>query len=514
MFVTGGLFIYTSVVFGGAPDGGWFGYAPLSVFGGQGPARHRMDFYSLGLQIVGVGTIASGLNVIVTTLNMRAPGMRMLRLPVFTWTALITSSLIVFALPILAAALLMLSFDGMFGTSFFDPGVGGDPMLWQHLFWLFGHPEVYLMILPAWGVVSEVLPVFSRKPLFGYSAVVFSSVAIGFMGFGVWTHHMFTSAIGPVARSGFALASMAIAVPTGIKIFNWTFTMWGGKLRFATAMLFAMGLVVQFTIGGLSGVMHAVAPHNYQQTDTYFVVAHFHYVLFGGALFGLISGLYFWWPKVFGRFLDERLGKINFWTMVVGFNLTFFPMHLSGLYGQPRRTYTYSAELGPAVHGLNLAATIGAFILAAAFLVLLLNIVMSFRRPAEAPPDPWDGRTLEWLTSSPPPPHNYDRIPLVEHRDEAWYRKYSEDAAGRASPRAPDQARALAPDAVEMPAPSYWPLLAASGLPLVGYGIMYGVADNDGLGWPLLVLGTVLFLTAMFGWMIEPLHETDDVHAA
>jgi len=293
-------------------------------------------FYAVGLQILGVISLASAVNFITTILNMRAPGMTFMRLPVFVWMALVANFLVMFAMPIIAAALVMLQFDTVFGAQFFQPSTGGDPILWQHLFWLFGHPEVYILILPAMGIVSEVLPVGSRKPLFRYAAVVFAGVAIGFIGFGVWAHHMFVSAIGPVARSGFALSTMFIAVPTGIKIFNWVFTMWGGKLRFHTPMLFAIGFLAMFTIGGLSGVTHAIVPHNAQQTDTYYVVAHLHYVLVGGALFGLIAGFYYWFPKVTGRLMSERLGRLHFWTWLLGTNLTFGPMHLAGLLGQPR----------------------------------------------------------------------------------------------------------------------------------------------------------------------------------
>ncbi|MEY3020116.1 MAG: cytochrome c oxidase subunit, partial [Actinomycetota bacterium] len=296
MFFFGGIFLYSSFLLGGAPNGSWVGYAPLST-----NAVSNMTFYAVGLQILGVSSLAASINFIVTILNMRAPGMTFMRMPMFIWMALVTSFLLLFAVPIIAVALFMLQFDASFGTQFFQPASGGDPMLYQHLFWLFGHPEVYIMVLPAMGIVSEVLPTFSRKPLFGYAAMAFAGAAIGFIGFGVWAHHMFTSAIGPVSRAAFGLATMFIAVPTGIKVFNWVFTMWGGKIRFTTAMLFSVGFVSMFTIGGLSGVSHSIVPHNAQQHDTYYVVAHFHYVLFGGALFGLISGIYYWFPKVTGR---------------------------------------------------------------------------------------------------------------------------------------------------------------------------------------------------------------------
>ncbi|MGH8914977.1 MAG: cbb3-type cytochrome c oxidase subunit I, partial [Acidimicrobiia bacterium] len=310
-FLAGGLFLYSSFLLGGAPDGGWFGYAPNT--GLSASPGHGIDFWSLGLQITGIASLTGAVNLIVTCLNMRAPGMTLMRMPVFTWMALIAQFLLLFAIPVITVALFLLMFDRLFGANFFVVEAGADPLLWQHLFWMFGHPEVYILVLPAFGIASEVIPVFSRKPLFGYPFMVFSGIAIGFMGWGVWAHHMFASGVGPVSVAAFSLSTMFIAVPTGVKIFNWIGTLWKGKLSFTVAMLFSVGLVSQFTIGGLSGVMHAVAPADTQQTDTYFVVAHFHYVLFGGALFGIMGGMYYWWPKVFGHMLNERLGKIHFW---------------------------------------------------------------------------------------------------------------------------------------------------------------------------------------------------------
>ncbi|MEX1179170.1 MAG: cytochrome c oxidase subunit I, partial [Nitriliruptor sp.] len=424
-YLFGGIFLYSSFVLGGAPNGGWTGYQPLSQ-----DAVSNMGFYAIGLQLLGVSSLAAAVNFITTILNMRAPGLTFMRLPVFIWMALVTNFLLLFAMPIIAVALFMLQFDTLFGAQFFDPATGGDPILWQHLFWLFGHPEVYIMILPAMGIVSETLPVFSKKPLFGYAAVVFAGAAIGFIGFGVWAHHMFTSAIGPVARSAFALTTMFIAVPTGIKIFNWVFTMWGGKLRLNTAMLFSIGFVSMFTIGGLSGVTHAIVPHNAQQHDTYYVVAHFHYVLFGGALFGLIAGMYYWFPKVTGKLMGEGLGKLHFWTWLIGFNLTFGPMHMSGLLGQPRRTAVLPVELGGEVELYNLLSTLGVAVLAVSAMIFLVNLLKSIKGGEPSGLDPWDARTLEWLTHSPPKVHNFDAIPTVTHRDEFWHRKYAEDETG------------------------------------------------------------------------------------
>ena len=312
--------------------------------------------------MLGIGSVATAVNFFVTILNMRAPGMTMMRMPVFVWMILVIAFLTLFAMPPVTAALIMVFMDRNFHTNFFNAAAGGDPLMYQNLFWIFGHPEVYILILPGMGIVSEILPVFSRKPLFGYSIVVFSGIAIGFLGWGVWAHHMFASGLGPVAVSAFGLSTMLIAIPTGVKIFNWLATVWGGAVRLRTPMLFALGFIAQFTIGGLSGVMHSIVPSDTQQTDTYFVVAHFHYVLFGGLVFAVFGGFYYWWPKVFGKMLNEKMGKLNFWLMVVGFNLTFFPMHFLGFEGQPRRTYTYPSGMG--WDTLNLLATIGAFIIA------------------------------------------------------------------------------------------------------------------------------------------------------
>jgi cytochrome c oxidase subunit I len=520
-FLCGGLFLYSSVLFGGLPDGGWFGYAPLSILGGDPSgftlaraAANRMLFYSLGLQILGVASIAGSVNLIVTALNLRASGMTFMRMPLFAWMTLITSMLTLFAMPIIGVALWMLLFDLRFGSTFFQPAAGGDPMLWQHLFWLFGHPEVYIMALPAFGAVSEVMPTFSRKPLFGYPVMVFSGVAIAFIGFGVWAHHMFTTGMGPVANTAFAVSSMIIAVPTGVKIFNWIGTMWGGQLRFRVPMLFAIAFVAQFVVGGLSGVLQTVAPHNYQQHDTYFVVAHFHYVLLGGSLFGLFAGIYYWWPKITGRLLDERAGKVHFWVMAVGFNLTFFPMHWIGLQGMPRRVFTYPTGMG--WDGWNLAATIGAFAIAVSVAIFLGNVAWTARHGSHAGPDPWDGRTLEWITSSPPPAHNFDALPIVSARDELWHRKHvmidrsvqrsesattsAQQSPRRPHPRADD--RAVVEAAPRLPSPSYYPLIAATGLPITAYGVLLPGA----LQVALLAAGAAILLFGLFGWAFEPSH--------
>jgi cytochrome c oxidase subunit 1 len=500
-FLLGGLFLYSSFFLGGSPDGGWFGYANLST---ELPG-HGMDFYAIGLQIVGLSSLVAAVNFIVTILNERAPGLSLMRMPVFTWMTLVVQFLLLFALPVLAIALFQLTFDRLFGTLFFQPQAGGDPILWQHLFWLFGHPEVYVLILPAMGIVSEVLPVFSRKPLFGYAAVVFSGIAIGFMGWGVWAHHMFTVGLGPVANAAFALSTMFIAVPTGVKIFNWLGTVWGGSIRFTTPMLFAIGFVAMFIIGGLSGVTHAIVPSDMQQQDTYYVVAHFHYVLFGGALFGLFSGAYYWFPKVTGRLLSEGWGKLHFWLMLIGFNLTFGPFHILGLQGMRRRVPTYPEGVG--WDFWNFVSTVGSFIIAASILAFMINVIRSITRGREAGADPWDARTLEWLTPSPPPHYNFAEVPVVRHRDEVWHRKYAEDERGRPVPVVAGAANGHDDSEedgeehhdIHMPDPSFFPLLASLGIPVIGYGLIYW--------WPLAIVGGLITLGGLFGWSLEPVAE-------
>ena len=494
VFLVGGIFLYSSFFLGGAPDGGWFGYAPLSTsLPGNG-----MTFYSLGLQILGVASLAGAVNFIVTIINMRAPGMTFFKMPVFIWMSFVTSFLLLFAMPVIAVALFQLMFDRAFDANFFNPAAGGDPLLWQHLFWLFGHPEVYIMILPAMGIVSDILPTFARKPIFGYAAIVFAGAAIGIMGWGVWAHHMFAVGLGPVGNSVFAATTMFIAVPTGVKIFNWLGTLWGGDIRFKTPLLFSVGFVALFIIGGLSGVSHAIVPHDAQQTDTYYIVAHFHYVLFGGALFGLMGGFYYWWPKIFGWMLGEGLGKLHFWLFFIGMNLTFGPMHIVGLQGQPRRTYTYPEGMG--WDFWNLIETIGAFTIALSMVVFLVNIVVSRAKNEEAGDDPWDARTLEWAMSSPPPEHNFDTIPIVRERDDFWDQKY-----GRREEQ-PQPVIAGGADGheehIHLPSPSYFPMFASFGMPVAAYGVIY---FNEWSFAPLVIgAGLLITLLSLMGWVLEP----------
>ena len=488
VFLAGGLFLNSSFLFGAAPDQGWYGYANLTSR--QYSPGPNVDFWLLGLQILGVASLAAAVNFFVTIVNLRAPGMKLMRMPMFTWMSFITQVLLLLAFPVITVALILLMFDRFFGTHFFVPSGGGDPLLWQHMFWIFGHPEVYILILPAFGVVSEVLPVFSRKPLFGYAAMVFSGVFIAFLGFGVWSHHMFTTGMGPIADTFFSLTTMLIAIPTGVKIFNWLGTVWGGSLQFKTPLYFALGFIAMFTMGGISGVMHSVAPHDLQQTDTYFVVAHFHYVLFGGSIFALTAGAYYWWPKMFGKLLDERLGKVHFWLMFIGFNLTFFPMHFVGLLGMPRRVYTYQPGLG--FEWLNQMETAGALVLFLAFSVFLVNIIKTTRSGAKAPADPWNGATLEWSIPSPPQEWNFDQIPVVHSRDPLWELKRER---GGPLPEPPLTSGA----GIHLPNPSYWPLVAAVGV----LGLFVGLLMQHRLGpWGIIAGVSVLFF-GVFNWLFE-----------
>jgi len=423
LFLFGGLLLYFSFFGGGAPDAGWFSYAPLS----EKPysSHPGLDYWALALLAIGVGTVAAGLNLIVTIVTLRVKGMTIRRLPLFVWMVLVNSFLIIFALPPLNASLVMLLVDRQLNAHFFTQLGGGSPLLWQHYFWSFGHPEVYIMVLPAFGFISEVIPVFSRQPIFGYGFVAASTVAIALLSFGVWAHHMFAVGLGHGWDLAFGASSMLIAVPTGVKIFNWIATMWGGAIRFTTAMWFAIAFLITFTIGGLSGVAFAVVPIDWQVTDTYFVVAHMHYVLFGGTLFSVFAAAYYWFPKMSGRMLSERWGKVHFWLTFIGFNATFLIQHFLGLAGMPRRVYTYP-DL-PFWGVMNLISTVGAFLLGLAVSVFLFNLFISYKNGEPAGDNPWDAWTLEWATTSPPPTENFVRVPPVKSRRPLWDLKHPEN---------------------------------------------------------------------------------------
>ncbi|HEX4748488.1 MAG TPA: cytochrome c oxidase subunit I [Bryobacteraceae bacterium] len=430
IFLLGGFLLYFSYIGGGglsgagsAPDMGWFAYAPLTEKAfSRGAAA---DYWALGVLVSGLGSIASAINVVATTLCMRCPGMTLSRMPMFVWVMLVDSWLIIVALPPLSAAQIMLELDRHLGANFFDTQSGGSAVLWQHMFWIFGHPEVYILIFPAFAILSEVIPIFSRKPLFGRPAMVGAVVAIGFISLGVWAHHMFCVGMTSWSNTFFAASSMLVGVPTGIKIFNWTATMYGGKLKMETPLLFCIGFLLQFLVAGLTGIMLAVAPFDWQLHDSYFVVAHFHFTLVGGLVFGLFAGIYYWFPKVTGKLLDEKLGKWHFWLFCVGFNLTFIPLHWVGMLGMPRRTFTYFPGRG--WETWNLIASIGVLFQTAGILVFVWNLLKSSLRGVQAPDDPWDAWTLEWATSSPPAEYNFEKLPVVRSSRPLWDLKHPND---------------------------------------------------------------------------------------
>ncbi|HEY1793139.1 MAG TPA: cytochrome c oxidase subunit I [Opitutaceae bacterium] len=488
----------------GAPDAGWFGYAPLTTR--TFSPSHAIDMWVMGLQLLGVASIAAALNFIVTIINMRAPGMTMMRLPVFTWMTLFTSFLIVLSFPAITIALIEIMMDRLFGTNFFEVSNGGLPILWQHLFWVFGHPEVYILILPAMGIISEILPTFARKPLFGYPIVVFSGASIGFLGFGVWSHHMFTTGMGTAATAAFAFMTMAIAVPTGVKMFNWIGTLWGGHLRMRTPMMFAIGFLWMFMIGGLSGIMHAAAPADAQQHGSYFVVAHFHYVLIGGSLFALFAGIHYWFPLMFGRKVSEFWGKLSFWVIFIGFNVTFFPMHFLGLEGMPRRTFTYDSNMG--WNTGNFWATMGAITLGVGVAIYFITLIYTYYKGERTIKDPWDARTQEWSLPNPPPEYNYAVIPTVHARDSWWYTKrHLDEYKKETSDHLKDDE---GHGGIHMPFQSIYPFFAGCGIFIASVGIAIvdfaDPAKYPGFWGPkvatTIVGGAIMFISVVL-WAIE-----------
>ncbi len=482
MFFFGGIFLNLSWFMGGAPDAGWTSYASLSL----ASPGHGIDFYALGLQISGGGTLIAGINFLVTIINMRAPGMTYMRMPLFTWSTFVASALILFAFPPLTVGLFFMIFDRMFGANFFDHTMGGNTIIWEHLFWIFGHPEVYILILPAFGIFSEIFATFSRKRLFGYSAMVFATVLIGFLGFMVWVHHMFTVGMGPTANAIFAVATMAIAVPTGVKIFNWLLTMWGGSIKFTTAMLYAVGFIPTFVAGGVTGIMQAAAPLDYQLHDSYFIVAHFHYVIVGGVVLGLLAGLHFYWPLMFNTMLNETLGKLTFWLFFIGFHLTFFIQHFLGLLGMPRRVFTYGANQGWDLY--NAISSFGAIFMAIGVAILVANIFMTISKNQAVGNDPWgDGRTLEWAIPQPVPFYNFKQTPLVRGLDTFWIEKQEGNKEGMlyAEPISD----------IHMPNNSIIPFVMSFGLFVGAFGALF----NGEKSWaiPVLILGLIITFIAM-----------------
>ncbi|HEX6925427.1 MAG TPA: cytochrome c oxidase subunit I [Longimicrobiaceae bacterium] len=493
VYLIGGLFLYSGFILNTGPDSGWFSYVPLA--GPEYSPGKRMDVWAQTVTFTEIAAIIAGIELIVTILKQRAPGMSLHRMPLYVWAILVTSFVVLFAMPSVALASQMLAFDRLVGTHFFNPAEGGDPFLWQHLFWFFGHPEVYIMFLPAAGFASEIIPVFARRKMFGHTAVVLALVATGFISFGLWVHHMFATGLPQLSQSFFTAASLMIAIPSGVQVFCWIATLWAGRPRFDTPLLFVLGFIALFVLGGITGVMVGSVPFDQQVHDTYFVVAHLHYVQVGAFVFPLFAAFYFWFPKVTGRMLSERAGKWNFWLFFLGVNITFFPMHFLGMMGMTRRIYTYLPETGWG--DLNLLATAGAMLIAASVVVFLGNIAWSLRRGGLAGENPWDAHTLEWATSSPPPPYNFTHLPVVEGLYPVWERSAERPVVTGLSAERREILVTTVLDAEpdsrhENPGPSIWPLLSA--LPV-------GVTFIGGIFTPwAFVIGPALMLPALIGW--------------
>ncbi len=490
VYLFGGIFITVPIFFLVAPNGGWFGYTPLTTKA-YSPGIN-IDFWVIGLQILGVSSLAAAFNFITTIINLRAPGMTLMRMPMFTWMSFVVQFLVILAFPVITIALVFLLFDRFFGTMFYTTAAGADPLLWQHLFWIFGHPEVYILILPAFGLVSEVLPTFSKKPLFGYPVMVYSGILIGVLGFGVWAHHMFAVGMGAIADSVFAVSTMLIAIPTGVKIFNWIGTMAQGQLRFTTAMKFAIGLVALFTIGGISGVMHSSPPADLQQTDSYFIVAHFHYVLFGGSIMGIMAGIYYYFPKMTGRLMNERLGNWHFWLNFIAMNLTFFPMHYSGMLGMPRRVYTYDS--GQGWDTFNLISSIGAYMLVAATLIFVYNFFASRKRGEIAGANPWGAGTLEWTIPSPVPEYNFAVLPTVTSRYPLWEGSEKDAESARINSQEGKTAEELG---IILPYSTIKPMIVALSMVVMFCGLITTMA--------LTFLGAAIMVVSLYSWLLSPL---------
>jgi cytochrome c oxidase subunit 1/cytochrome c oxidase subunit I+III len=492
VFLLAGVFMYASFFMGQAPNAGWFNYTPLSSV--QYNPGFNVDFYCLGLIFLGIATTVGAANSIVTILKLRAPGMSVDRMPLFMWSSLTMSAAVIFSMPPLTFALGFLELERRWNFVFFDPSHGGSALLWQHLFWVFGHPWVYIVFLPATGMLSMVIPTFCRRPMVGHSFMALATVVTGLIGFGVWVHHMFATGLPQLSMSFFGAASMTVSIPSAVTIFGWLATMWYGRVVFATPMLFAMGFIFQFVIGGISGVMTAAVPFDWQITDTYFIVAHIHYVLAGGTLFGVMAGIYYWAPKMFGFMMSERLGKTSFWIMFVGFNVAFFPMHISGLLGMPRRVYTYSEASGFA--SMNMVSTIGAYVLAIGLLVTLVNFVRGRMVGVPAGNNPWGAATLEWLAASPPEHYNFAHIPVVRSREPLWDNGYTAGPAfenGRFTPRTSPLDGELE-EPVEMPHDSVWSIV----MPLT---LLLAFAALLLRSYTWATIGVVTSLLCMARWM-------------
>ncbi len=498
IFLFAGLFMYSSFLIGKAPDNGWFNYTPFS--GKAFSPGLNADYYTLGLIFLGISTTAGAFNFIVTIFKLRAPGMSIVRMPLYVWAILATSFAVVFALPSLTMANVMLELDRRLGMHFFDPAHGGSSILWQHLFWIFGHPDVYIIFLPAVGIVSSIVPVFSRRRIVGYLWLALATMATGVIGFGVWVHHMFAVGLPNLSMAFFSAASLLITIPSGVQIFAWLATIISGKPVLKTPMLFVLGFLFVFVVGGVTGVMFAAVPFDQQITDSYFVVAHFHYVLFGGAVFPIFGAIHYWVPKMWGRLMDEGLGRLSFWLIFLGFNLTFFPMHISGLLGMPRRIYTYHAGLGWDLW--NLLSTIGSFVLSLGILVVVANFFRSLRSGRPAGPDPWGGESLEWATSSPPPPYNFLEIPIVRSGEPVWDQPELREHAVRVQELTlAEEHETLGTSVLDaqpesilpMPEESYTPVATAFGIAVLFVGLLTGL-------YPVIVLGGLAGIAGLLAW--------------